>query len=317
MLTGGFYMQLIPASLLWTDQRKKHSPSKDRRVCKRKDDLRKDAVADKEITKERDSSKDTCDTKTDKYITEHDMECSVLIERKITTINENGVSLKTGGNKAVLPRNHGNETVFESLKELALNPSFVLFAVGMGIAYPALGILFIFIVDLFMDAGLTIEEASLGMLLVHLFSILGRLIPGILMQSKRVSTLSVPIVASVVTSISMAGLAYANILELCLFLCCLIGVPYGIFVSVFSVTSLKLAGISRLSNAIGVLFTLNGLGTAIAGPTSGRYLNLSIKLWLSFIQNFNRYCRPVIMIKNLSTSLHDQKNKYHCKSFKY
>lgn len=191
----------------------------------------------------------------------------ILIERQRTAIdNTQG---KTDSTLETSIGEKDKESVLDSLKQLALNPSFVLFAIGMGVAYPALGILFIFIVDLFLDAGLTDSDASLGLLLVHMFSILGRLLPGVVMQSGHLATLSVPIVAAMVTSAAMVGLALVKSLEVDLFLCCLIGVPYGMFVAVFSVTSLKLVGIKRLSNAIGVLFTLNGLGSGMAGPISG------------------------------------------------
>ena len=264
-------MQLIPASLLWT--------SRDKRARVLKTEVHKSSGEkinailldnDREDSKCIEDGNDLYEDKANTDVEEgHD---SVLIERQITAIDDQKGRSKQiiQSNNDVKLSNRNEETVFESLKQLALNPSFVLFAIGMGVAYPALGILFIFIVDLFLDAGLTKEEASLGLLLVHMFSIFGRLLPGTIMLSKRIATLSVPISAALVTSAAMVGLAFVQKLEINLLLCCVIGLPYGMFVSVFSVTSLKLVGIKRLSNAIGVLFTLNGLGSGLAGPVSGK-----------------------------------------------
>jgi hypothetical protein len=264
-------MQLIPASLLWKSREKRiknAKPDIDKRSRDKTDDTLEEK--DREYTKFIES--------VDKYediskIDSDDTQDSVLIERQITAIDDlrERKKYQVQRDDDIETKLGKEETVFETLKQLAFNPSFVLFAIGMGVAYPALGILFIFIVDLFLDAGLTEEEASLGLLLIHMFSIFGRLVPGIIMQSGRISTLSVPIFAALVTSGAMVGLAFVQTLEINLFLCCLIGLPYGMFVSVFSVTSLKLVGIKRLSNAIGVLFTLNGLGSGLAGPVSGMY----------------------------------------------
>ncbi|XP_060600806.1 monocarboxylate transporter 12-like isoform X2 [Ruditapes philippinarum] len=269
LIVSGLYMQLIPASLLWKSREKRvknAKPDIDKRSRDKTDETLEEK--DREYTKFIES--------VDKYediskIDSDDTQDSVLIERQITAIDDlrERKKYQIQRDDDIETKLGKEESVFETLKQLAFNPSFVLFAVGMGVAYPALGILFIFIVDLFLDAGLTEEEASLGLLLVHMFSIFGRLVPGIIMQSGRISTLSVPIFAALVTSGAMVGLAFVQTLEINLFLCCLIGLPYGMFVSVFSVTSLKLVGIKRLSNAIGVLFTLNGLGSGLAGPVSG------------------------------------------------
>ncbi|XP_045175480.2 monocarboxylate transporter 12-like isoform X2 [Mercenaria mercenaria] len=277
LIVGGLYMQLIPASLLWTPRVKRSKEGninismsgEDRtkvKPAKHTEKVDKECREDTRFLESDDkyqqtSTEDTADENND----------SVLIERQLTTIDDKQGRRKTEDkrNPEVKANNRGKDTVWESLKQLAFNPSFVLFAVGMGVAYPALGILFIFIVDLFLDAGLTEEEASLGLLLVHMFSIFGRLLPGIVMQSRRIASLSVPIFAALLTSSAMVGLAFVKSLEVNLFLCCLIGLPYGVFVSVFSVTTLKLVGIKQLSNAIGVLFTLNGLGSGLAGPISG------------------------------------------------
>lgn len=293
LLVGGIYLQILPAALLWKDAKYKN-----------KDLLRKssieNAIDDKEseghssLRSNKTVTKGTA-VKCEEMYTDATSSTGITNSCDVITAREAAITDTTPlikgkselGQKMYIDKKkvdvgvgihqdekNTKEPVSKCLKALVCNPSFVLFAIGLAIAYPALGILFIFVVDLFLDTGLTESDATFGLLLVHLFSIFGRLLPGLILQSKHVPALFVPICASIVTSAVMAALVVVDGLSEHLVLLSLIGVPYGVFVSVFSVTTLKLVGIEKLPNAIGIHFTLNGIGSALAGPISGKKMNL-------------------------------------------
>ncbi|XP_045176440.2 monocarboxylate transporter 1-like isoform X2 [Mercenaria mercenaria] len=288
LIVGGIYLQILPASLLWRDDEFKsrkavHLTEQNTNDTEVKEKV--DANANRALWSCSDASQNergyggvTNCTEDDKVVNVRNGGCPKI--KHVNIINRHAAEhadfkqsyVKRNDEDTMVTctiQNTRRESIGESLKHLACNPSFVLFAIGLAVAYPALGILFIFIVDLFLDAGLSEDNATFGLLLVHMFSIFGRLLPGLVLQSKRVPALSVPICASIVTSAAMAGLVAVTDLKQLLLLLGLIGIPYGVFVSVFSVTTLKIVGIDRLSNAIGVHFTLNGIGSAVAGPISG------------------------------------------------
>ncbi|XP_060567838.1 monocarboxylate transporter 12-like isoform X2 [Ruditapes philippinarum] len=293
LLAGGVYMQILPAAFLWRRSENEtlgHMPKEGTIYC----------TNTTKVAHQNDIDVDSLLSKSGNTYMTHKNEFSIHVDNdnggnavlhltnadnsnkinsKLIAETNISVSLTRPYDMRLIGRKHigitlkskniRRESIGKYLKDLALNPSFVLFAIGLAIVYPALGILFIFIVDLFLDSGLSEDDATFGLLLVHMFSIFGRLLPGIVMQSKHIPSLSVPICAAVVMSACMTGLVTVTGLRLHLLMLGLIGIPYGVFVSVFNVTTLKIVGIDGLSSAVGVHFTLNGIGSALAGPISG------------------------------------------------
>ncbi|XP_060557630.1 monocarboxylate transporter 14-like [Ruditapes philippinarum] len=169
-------------------------------------------------------------------------------------------------------KNHCGEsadTLCHSLSQILKNRTFVIYLLGGVTSYPALGLMMVFVVDIFLDKDFTSEDAAFGQLLLSALNILGRFLPGILMQFRCVSTLSIPMLASLISTTVFPCLVLARVKWLATLLCAFTGLSLGMFVSIYSVTTVKLVGQERLPNAMGLLFSANSLGNAIAGPVCG------------------------------------------------
>ena len=161
-------------------------------------------------------------------------------------------------------------TLCQSIGQILKNRTFVIYLLGGVTSYPALGLIMVFVVDIFLDKEFTSEDAAFGQLLLSALNVLGRFMPGILLQLSCVSTLSVPMLASLISTTVFPCLVVARVKWLATLLCAFTGLSLGMFVSIYSVTTVKLVGQERLPNAMGLLFSANSLGNAIAGPVCGK-----------------------------------------------
>ncbi|XP_045175603.2 monocarboxylate transporter 12-like isoform X2 [Mercenaria mercenaria] len=239
LLSGGIVMNTIPAALLWTQP--EHILPKNRR---------KKGKTNNAYTSEE---------------TESRTEDRVQNDYKNEIVPRHGETVEIKKVKYMQNTEHG---LLRSIKLLFKDKCFILFVLGMALAYPPIMLLITFIVDVFTDSGLSQTDANFGLLLMNAFSIGGRLLPGLLLQSRHISSLMVPAFASIVTGVCMAGLILVRSLSLKLVFSSVVGIPLGIFVSCFSVTNLDIVGPSQLGNASGLTLTASGLVSIAAGPVS-------------------------------------------------
>lgn len=163
------------------------------------------------------------------------------------------------------------KTFLKAIRTICGNPPFFIYACGAGLAYQSVVMLVIFIQDIFLDAGLTKEDASLALLLINLFSTLGRLIPGSLFQLKCISTFTVPMIASILSTVSLIASYMFTYLALKLVFLCVGGLSLGMFVSMLGVMALRFFDPTVLSTGIGLTMTSFGIAVAVFGPISGKW----------------------------------------------
>lgn len=165
-----------------------------------------------------------------------------------------------------------SQSLLRSVRAIVSNTRFMIFVVGCVVANPSLGLIVIFVADVFFDKGLTMDDVTFGLLLMNIVNILGRLIPGVLMQSKKIPPFLCPLFASFMATVILIGFSLSSSKSATLAVCALAGIPIGMFITMFTVISTKLVGAENLPTAIGLLFSANGIGNAIAGPVSGKHI---------------------------------------------
>ncbi|XP_053384645.1 monocarboxylate transporter 1-like [Mercenaria mercenaria] len=241
LLSGGIVMNTMPAALLWTQP--EHILSTNQR---------KKGKTNSAYTLEETESR---------------------TEDRVQKGYRDGIAPRHGETIEIEKVNYEQNTehgLLRSIKLLFKDKCFILFVLRMDLAYPPIMLLITFIVDAFIDSGLSQTDANFGLLLINAFSIDGRLLPGLFMQSRHISSLMVPAFASIITAVCMAGLILVKSLSLKLVFSSVVGIPLGICVSCFSVTNLDIVGPSQLGNASGLTLTASGLISIAAGPVSGK-----------------------------------------------
>ncbi|XP_045176657.2 monocarboxylate transporter 13-like isoform X2 [Mercenaria mercenaria] len=157
----------------------------------------------------------------------------------------------------------------KNIKQTLSNKVFMTFVIGLTIVFPSVLLIVIFVADIYQDNGLSSDDVSLGLFLVNVTSIIGRLLPGILLQSKRVSPLILPLINAVFTAVLIFVFVLVESRWFLIVLTCAVGIPMGIVSSMITVVTLKLVGSDTLPTALGICFTLIGIGQVVSGPVNG------------------------------------------------
>ena len=118
------------------------------------------------------------------------------------------------------------------------------------------------------------EDVSLGLFLVNIFSIFGRLLLGLLaVQSKSVSTLFVPQFCSLVSALLFLLFPFIKVRSIILALTGFFGVFIGMFTCMYSILTVKLMDSDLLPIAMGIFYTMSGIGNLVNGPLNGKNRN--------------------------------------------
>lgn len=173
-------------------------------------------------------------------------------------------------------------TLRSSITCLFRNKVFMVYVAGLSFALPIINILTVFIIDLYQDRGFTKTEASFGLIALNMCGGLGRLSPGFLMKIPRMTIIGVPIMACVLLGIGIVCVVFVPGLSLLIVSSCVTGFAIGILVASLNVTTASLVGTNHLGNAIGIICTTNGIGTAISGPLGGNDRTIILKLCLCY-----------------------------------
>ncbi|KAH3890250.1 hypothetical protein DPMN_014323 [Dreissena polymorpha] len=155
-------------------------------------------------------------------------------------------------------------TLRSSIYRLFRNRVFMVFVAGLAFSLPIINIFTAFIVDLYQDRGSTKKEASYGLIALNLCGGLGRLSPGFMMKIPGMTTLGVPIIACVLLGIGILCSVFVPGMSLLILSSCVTGFAIGILGASLNVTTARLVGTKHLGNAIGIICTMNGIGTAIS-----------------------------------------------------
>ncbi|XP_052789062.1 monocarboxylate transporter 14-like [Mya arenaria] len=159
------------------------------------------------------------------------------------------------------------DTLCAAFKKLVTDRAFVFFAFGLATAYSCVMVVNVF--DALQDSGLSQTNATLGLLLLNISGIIGRILPGTLIQIKYITVLTVPIIACIMIILSQLGITLLSSITTNFLACILAGTAIGMLMSCFGVVTLKLVGIERHANAMGICLSLSGLTNALMGQFGG------------------------------------------------
>lgn len=160
----------------------------------------------------------------------------------------------------------------QDIHQIVTNKVFMLFVGGIIITNPSLVLIILFMVDIYRDNGLTTDDASLGLVLLNVMGMCGRLIPGLLMKSKYVhSTLFIPTFTALLAALVIFILTLVRTKWMIIICSSLTGIPLGMTVTTFTVMVLHMVGEQNMPTGTGLVFTANAIGSAIIGPVSGEY----------------------------------------------
>ncbi|WAR30247.1 MOT14-like protein, partial [Mya arenaria] len=244
LLTGGIFLNIIPLTLLW----KPPITKKSRPSANFKD------LTGVENKAYKVSSGELNNIRTNK--------CDVrAIELKKETLTSVKCEMNTGDGEKY--------TLFTTMKKLVTDKAFMCFAFGLAAAYSCNTVFLVYVVDALQDSGLSETSSTLGLLLLNLAGILGRFLPGFLTQIKHITVLTVPIIACIMIILSQLGFTLLNSTSTHFLSCIIAGTAIGMCVSTFGVVTLKLVGIARQSNAMGLCLSLSGITNAFLGPLGG------------------------------------------------
>ncbi|WAR30261.1 MOT14-like protein, partial [Mya arenaria] len=244
LITGGIFLNIIPLTLLW----KPPITTKSRPSANLKDLTGVENKAYKVSSGELDN------IRTNKGDV-------IAIELKKVTFT----SVKSENNTGKCEE----YTLFTTMKKLVTDKAFMCCAFGLAAAYSCNTVFLVYVVDALQDSGLSETSSTLGLLLLNLAGILGRFLPGSLTQIKHITVLTVPIIACIMIILSQLGLTVLNSTYTHFLSCIIAGTAIGMFVSTFGVVTLKLVGIERQSNAMGLCLSLSGITNAFLGPLGG------------------------------------------------
>ncbi|WAR30269.1 MOT14-like protein, partial [Mya arenaria] len=244
LITGGIFLNMIPLSLLW----KPPITTKSRPSTNLQD-----------LTGVENKAYKVSSGDLDNIPTNNSDVIAMELKKETLTYVKSEINTDKGG----------EYTLCTTMKKLVADKAFMCFAFGLAAAYSCITVFLVYVVDVLQDSGLSETSATLGLLLLNLAGILGRFLPGSLTQLKHITVLTVPKIACIMIILSQLGLTLLNSTYTHFLSCIIAGTAIGMFVSTFGVVTLKLVGIERQSNAMGLCLSLSGITNAILGPLGG------------------------------------------------
>lgn len=182
------------------------------------------------------------------------------------------------------------QTFCMSVKQLLRNKAYTGFVLGMTITLPVSSLIIFFLADIFVGNGLSKDDVSLGFFLYNMGNTIGRLLPGILLQTNYITPLSLPVFCAISAATEMILLSFLRSRWWSIILTSTIGLPSGMLLAMFTIGPVKLVGTDLLPVAIGLLFSCCALVQAAAGPVTGtKRLQYNSLLKLLGIININLF----------------------------
>ena len=156
------------------------------------------------------------------------------------------------------------------IMSILCNRCFILVVFGTMFGVSSAMTILIFVSDMYQENGLSSDDVSLGLFLVNIFGIFGRLLLGFAVQSKFVSTLFVPLFCSLVSAVLFLLFPFIKARSLILALTAFFGVFIGMYTSMYSILTVKLMDSNLLPIAMGIFYTMSGIGNLVIGPLNGK-----------------------------------------------
>lgn len=156
---------------------------------------------------------------------------------------------------------------------LAMDPRLIFYEFGLTMSVCGLLVFTGLLEDIYMDSGLTEDDSTLTVTLVNMFSLIGRVLPGLLLQFPRVKAMWVSVLGAVICGVATITALVVRTRVLTILAFSLSGVTLGISVA-RGVTLLDIVEPDKLASAMGVTDTAVGIGNLIAGPLAGKRIVL-------------------------------------------
>lgn len=173
-----------------------------------------------------------------------------------------------------------NKGVLKNFFLLAMDPRLIFYEFGLATSFCALLVFTGLLEDIYVDRGLTEDDSTLTVTLVNMFSLIGRVMPGLLSQFSRVKAMWVSILGAVICGMAIITVAAVRTRVLIILAFSLSGVSLGISLA-RGVTLLDIIEPDKLATALGVIETTGGIGNLVAGPLAGK--RIFLYMYLGFI----------------------------------
>lgn len=268
LIIGGVTMNCIPGCLLWKQQSiedDKHSNNSSDCLSQYQYD-----------TKTRVTSKGNKITiETPEHVNkkiESDIHISYIDTFPVQY--DNFMTRKVSVQESDSTSNDASQNFLHNLKMVAKTTGFMMFTIGLSVASPSMDIIFIFITEVFIDKNLTMDDVTFGLFLMNIVNLFARLLPGAMMQYKRIPTLFCPLFASLIATLVLVGFAWSTSRDFTVGILAVAGIPIGMYSAMFCVIVTKLVGATKLPTALSLVLSANSVGNAISGPINGKIYSI-------------------------------------------
>lgn len=168
------------------------------------------------------------------------------------------------------------KSVVDTLKEmldfsLLLDLNFALLCLGNLFAMSGFYVPFTFLVDRAQRLGVPGTEAAFLLSVIGIANTIGRILAGLLADMKNVDALVINNVALIISSISLFLQPLCTTYELLIVFSVVYGLCVSAYISLTSIILCDLLGLSKLTNAFGLLTLCRGIA-GIYGPPSAGYV---------------------------------------------
>ena len=151
------------------------------------------------------------------------------------------------------------------------NRRFLLFALSMMMTSASMSSLMIYIIDYYETKGINRSSSVMLYAVMNLTGVFFRLIMGAITQIQCIPKLALPGVFMWLISLTFLLFPSAEGLAYFIVLACLAGIARGVLTSSMPILTFHLIGQDNYSTAFGLIMTLMGISSTIAGPIPGKY----------------------------------------------
>ncbi|XP_069106431.1 monocarboxylate transporter 9-like [Argopecten irradians] len=160
-------------------------------------------------------------------------------------------------------------TGIKKLKLLCKNIIFIIFIFGISLKISSFISSLIYMLEFLQTKGFDEKEALLLYFYMNVSTTIGRLLPGLCILIPGIDGLIVSAIFTSISCVSGVGLVLASEYYQHVILMCTFGMVMGCGNTVLSMTTMEIVGLNNYAVGLGVLMTVIGVSSIIAGVVSG------------------------------------------------
>ncbi|KFM70019.1 Monocarboxylate transporter 9, partial [Stegodyphus mimosarum] len=162
---------------------------------------------------------------------------------------------------------------FRQMLDLSLlrSPTFLLLGAGGFLTLAGLFVPFMFIVDMAVQQGISLEDATYFLPVIGLTNTVGRVLCGWISDRPSFNALTINNAALVVAGLATALSSCLDSIALLMAYSAIFGFAVGCFATLRSIVIVELLGLDKLTNAFGLLLLFQGLASMIGAPVAGMF----------------------------------------------